>query len=503
MSSFDSMTANSTLLLAAIAVPFFGALLLPFFARQPGTREVVSVTTAAVLFVIVLQLLDVFFDEGLPWLEVWEIMPGLSFTLALRPLGMLFALVASYLWFITTIYSIGYLQANQLANQTRFYVCFALAITATMGLAFADNLFTFFICYEMLTLSTYPLVTHKNNGLARHAGRLYLGILMGSSMGLLLPAILITWQVTGTLDFVRGGIFNGQISPLYTGLLLAMFILGIGKSALMPLHRWLPAVMVAPTPVSALLHAVAVVKAGVFGVIMVLVYVFGIEPLRDMASTDWRAGSWLVYLAGTTLVLASITALKLDNLKHRLAYSTISQLAYVVLGTALLAPLSLVGAMVHIAAHALGKITLFFAAGSIYTVSHKTHVSELDGIGKAMPWTMGAFTIGALSIIGLPPTIGFISKWYILLGAVKEMHYFALGALIISTLINAAYLLPIIHAAFFKEAKTPITHGEAPQTMLWAICMTAATTVILFFASDWILEITGEIVSLQEALHLP
>jgi multicomponent Na+:H+ antiporter subunit D len=233
--------------------------------------------------------------------------------------------------------------------------------------------------------------------------------------------------------------------------------------------------MVAPTPVSALLHAVAVVKAGVFTVVKVIVYVFGFDSVADFA--------WLPWVAGFTILAASIVALRADNLKRRLAYSTVSQLGYVVLAAALLTPISVVGAALHVAAHAFGKITLFFAAGAIYTAAHKTRVSELDGIGRRMPWTMGAFTVGALSLIGVPPLAGFLGKWYMLLGALESGQIVAVVVIVVSTLLNAAYFLPIVHAAFFRaEDVTPAhEHGEAPLTSVAALVLTAAGTIALFF----------------------
>jgi multicomponent Na+:H+ antiporter subunit D len=395
---------------------------------------------------------------------------------------MLFALVASGLWILNSVYSFGYMRANGELHQTRFYVCFALALAASIGIAYAGNVFTLFVFYELLTLITYPLVTHHGTPEARRGGRIYLGLLIGTSMVLLLPAVIFTWQAAGTTDFQPGGILDGKLSAAALTGLLALYMFGIGKAALMPFHRWLPAAMVAPTPVSALLHAVAVVKAGVFSVVKVLVYVFGVDLLATAEATDW-----LVIVAGFTILAASVVALRADNLKRRLAYSTVSQLSYVVLAAALLAPLSIVGAVMHIAAHALGKITLFFAAGAIYTAAHKTEVSQLDGIGRRMPWTMGAFAVGALSMIGLPPAAGFISKWYMLAGAMAAAQWLAVAVIIASTLLNAGYFLPIVYRAFFRipdASGHDHPHGEAPLAMVIALTVTAAGTVLLFFLPD-------------------
>jgi len=477
-----------SLVLASVLAPLVGAGLIALTGRRPNLREAVTLTTAGILFLCVAALTPLVLAGARPGLEVVEMMPGLALAFSVEPLGMLFALVASFLWMVNSVYSIGYMRANREGKQTRFYLCFAVALAATIGIAFAGNLFTLFLFYEALTLSTYPLVTHKGTPEAVRGGRIYLGLLLSTSIALFFVAIIWTWQISGTLDFAAGGILGGRTSPAVTGLLLALFCFGIGKAALMPLHAWLPAAMVAPTPVSALLHAVAVVKAGVFTVLKVVVYVFGLEGLRGLAGTDA-----MLYVAGATIVIASVIALRQDNLKRRLAYSTVAQLSYVVLAALLLTTASVVGAALHIAAHAFGKITLFFAAGSIYTASQRTRVSELDGIGRRMPWTMGAFTIGALSMIGVPPTVGFLSKWYILIAAMDRGQLFAVLVLIASTLLNAAYYLPIIYRAFFRAPSRAGRHGEAPLPVVAATVVCALGAVLLFFLPDLPLALSREL----------
>jgi multicomponent Na+:H+ antiporter subunit D len=428
----------------------------------------------------------------LPSVTLLEIAPGLLVKFTLEPLGMLFACVAALLWPINTLYSIGYMRGNKEQNQTRFYVCFAIALSSTMGIAMAGNLLTLFICYEILTLSTYPLVTHKGNEEAKQAGRVYLGILLTTSIGFFLLAILWTWYLTGTLDFKAGGILSGKVAGPELIILLFLYMYGIGKAAMMPIHRWLPAAMVAPTPVSALLHAVAVVKAGVFSVVKIVVYIFGLDTLKLSAGADW-----VLWIAGFTIIAASIIALQQDNLKRRLAYSTISQLSYVILAVFILAPLSTVAAALHIAAHAFGKITLIFAAGSIYTAAHKTNISQLNGIGYRMPWTMIAFTIGAISMIGLPPTAGFVSKWYMLMGAFQQEQVVAILVIIASTLLNAAYFIPIIYAAWFKKAdqgSDNVAHGDSPVPIVIAVMMTASLTILLFFFPDVPLQLAKSLI---------
>jgi len=473
------MDAAPQLMLAALGVPVAGALLIALCRSRPNLREALSLLSAAAMLYCVASLAPGVLDGQRPEQALFEVLPGLALRLKLEPLGMLFALIASSLWLVNSLYSIGYMRGNRERHQTRFYICFALALAATMGVAMAGNMFTLYLFYELLTLVTYPLVAHAATPEALRGARVYIGVLLGTSIVFLLPALIFTWLVAGTTDFVAGGILAGKLGPAAMGGLLALYLFGIGKAALMPFHRWLPSAMVAPTPVSALLHAVAVVKAGVFSVVKVITYIFGIDALLAAGS-----GDWLIGVAGFTVIAASIVALKADNLKRRLAYSTISQLSYVMLAAALLAPLSVIGAVLHIAAHAFGKITLFFAAGAIYTAAHKTEVSQLDGIGRRMPWTMAAFAIGSLSMIGLPPTAGFISKWYMLSGAMAGAHWLAVAVIVVSTLLNAGYFLPIVYRAFFvapHDGPGHRAHGEAPWPMVVALCATAAATVLLFF----------------------
>lgn len=469
---------GEALISLSLAIPLVGAGLIALTGWNPNVRETVTLSTAAALFVVVLAVLEQVLGGLRPELHILEVVPGLDLAFSVEPLGMLFACVASTLWIVNSIYSIGYMRGNKEPRQTTFYVCFAVALASTIGVAFAGNLFTLFLCYEILTLSTYPLVTHKGDDKAKAGGRTYLILLLGTSMLLLLPAIMSTAMIAGTLDFVPGGILAGKASDTVIGLLLFLYIFGIGKAAVIPIHFWLPAAMVAPTPVSALLHAVAVVKAGVFTVVKVIVYVFGVDALATAGNADW-----LLYVAGFTVIVASLVAIRQDNLKKRLAYSTVSQLSYVILAAAILTPISIVGAAMHIAAHAVSKITLFFAAGSIYTASHLTEVSQLDGIGRRMPWTMGAFTVGALSMIGVPPTAGFLGKWFMLTGAMNSGQWVAVGVIVVSTLLNAGYFLPIVVNAFFKAPGSDVkkhVHGEAPVPVVIALTATAIGTVLLF-----------------------
>ena len=486
------MSAQNAILVA-LALPLAGALAIALAGRvSANLRETVTLVTAGGLAYTVWQIVPEIMAGGRPGVTLAEVLPGISLAFTVEPLGMLFAALASSLWIINSIYSIGYMRGNAEKNQTRFYVMFAVSLAATMGIAFAGNLFTLFLCYEALTLATYPLVAHKGDEKTVRSARVYLGILLATSIGLFLPAIIWTYAVAGTGDFTLGGILAGNLEGPAVGLLLALFVFGIGKAAVMPVHRWLPAAMVAPTPVSALLHAVAVVKAGVFTVTMVIVFIFGVDNMFGAIGSEW-----LLYAAAFTIIAASVVALRQQNLKRLLAYSTIAQLSYVVMAAAILKPLAEIGAAIHVVAHAFGKITLFFAAGAIYTAAKKTELWQLRGIGWRMPVTMTAFTIGALSMIGVPPTAGFVSKWYILAGAFQADNYVAIMTIIASTALNAAYFLPIIYMAWFeRESEPPVhPHGEAPWPAVLALVLTALLTLAFFFFNGPVLELERQVVA--------
>ncbi len=477
------------LLLTILLLPLAGAAGIIITCRTPNVREGVTLLTSALIAILVVVLATRFMDGEVFALTLIEPLPGIAIAFEIEALGILFALVAGLLWVVTSVYSIGYMRGHNEQNQTRFFAAFAVSIAATMGIAFSANLVTLFLFYELLTLSTYPLVTHAGTPEAKQGGRAYLGILLGTSIGLFLLGILVTWSLTGRVDFQAGGILAGHVDPAWAGLLYALFLFGIGKAAVMPFHRWLPAAMVAPTPVSALLHAVAVVKAGVFTLLKVTIYIFGGEFIL---SNDVTGG--LIWMAAATILIASMVAMTKDNLKARLAYSTVSQLSYIVLGVMLASKAGLIGASMHIAMHAFAKITLFFGAGAIMVASHKKRVSELNGLGRAMPVTFATFFIGTLSIIGLPPFGGMWSKWYLALGAVETTQLLLLAVLMISSLLNIIYLLPIPIRAFFSKPESGEHYtkiAEAPKSMLLAMVITSTACVILFFYPDPFYRLAG------------
>jgi multicomponent Na+:H+ antiporter subunit D len=489
-----------------IGLPLLGAFGIWITGKLPNLRETVTLITAVIVFFLVATLFDNVSAGERPSWVFGEMLPGLAISFVIEPLGMVFAGIASFLWIITSVYTVGYMRGHHEANQTRFYICFAVAISSALGIAFAGNMLTLFVFYEILTISTFPLVTHSGTPEAKRAGRIYLGILIGTSIALQLVAIIWTYTLTGTLDFTPGGILEDKVAPAMVAVLLSLYIFGIGKAALMPFHRWLPAAMVAPTPVSALLHAVAVVKAGVFTVLKVTVYIFGIDLLQ---ATD--AGLWIAYMAATTILLASLVAMKKDNLKARLAYSTISQLSYIILGAMMASSLGIIGGAMHIVMHAFGKITLFFCAGAIMVASHKSEISQMRGLGRKMPITFFCFLIASLSIIGLPPFGGVWSKWYLAMAAAETEQLIFLAVLMISSLLNVAYLIPIVVRGFYSdptEQKHHDDHGhethvaslpgdaamanqwkiggleEAPLPCVAALTFTATGCVVLFIYAD-------------------
>ncbi len=481
------MSAAETAMVVALVAPMVGATLTLLVGRWPNLREGLSLVTGAVTFLAVVQVARALDAGETIALSLFEPVKGLHIAFDVEPLGMLFALVASLLWPVTTLYAMGYMREHKEQHQTRFFCFFAVSIAAVMALAFSANLATLFVCYEALTLATFPLVTHANNRSAWRAGRIYLGILMGTSIGLLLFGCVAVYGIAGTTEFTPGGVLaqpllEGKVSQGVLGVVLALFVFGTGKAAVMPMHRWLPNAMVAPTPVSALLHAVAVVKAGVFTILKVIVYIFGIDLVREL-----DAHTVLSYVAGFTVVAASVIAMGKDNLKERLAYSTIGQLSYIVLGALVATTGSVEGAGMHIATHAAGKITLFFGAGAILVAAHKKNVSELDGIGKRMPITMACFLIGSLSIIGLPPAGGMWSKLLLVQGTAASGDWLLVTTFLVSSLLNIVYLLSIPMRAFLRPERKDIDHhghGEAPLSCRIAMVTTAGLTILLFVRPD-------------------
>ncbi len=472
---YHSLTPILAVLVSLVAVP-----LILFSTRNRNLREFWTISASLVKFGLVLTLLPGAVANRTAEISLFELAPGIKLALKADPFGVFFALIASGLWIFTSFYSIGYMRGLNEHKQTRYFAFFAVCLSATIGIAFSANLLTFIIFYEILTIATYPLVIHKETPVAIRAGRKYLLYTLSAGL-LLIAATLITYQIAGTLDFKAGGLFpQDLLSPSIATILFLLFLGGVGvKAAIMPIHSWLPTAMAAPTPVSALLHAVAVVKSGVFGVIRLVGFVFGPSLMRQFGLNHI-----LLVLAGITIILASLIALKQDNLKRLLAYSTIGHLSYIVLGAALLSPAGFTGGMMHIAFHATMKITLFFCAGAIYVNLHRENISELDGIGKIMPWTMGAFTMGAIGLAGIPPINGFVSKWYLGLGSIQSDNLIPLFILVISGLLNAAYFFPIIYRSFFREPRNLEGKKEASPFMVVPLVITAILSLLFGLYPD-------------------
>lgn len=464
----------------AILAPLIGAGLVMASGKRPNVREACSFGAAAVLLAITASLIPDILAGKRFHFTLFQLLPGLSFSLRADALSMIFAVSASFLWVVTVFYSAGYMRGLNEHEQTRFNTCFALALFGAIGCAFSDNLLTMYLFYEIVSVCTYPLVAHHQDEESYEGARKYMTYLTATAKGLVLPAMVLIYVYAGTLDFadnIRGGIIPAGTNHLVVTILYACCILGFAKNGVMPFHNWLPSAMVAPTPVSALLHAVAVVKVGVFSTVRVMLYVFGVDTMDAL-----NLGLPTAYFVSFTIVVASIIALSKDNLKARLAYSTVSQLSYIILGVALLTPNGIDGGLIHIANHAFSKITLFFCAGAIYVATHKKNISEMSGLGRVMPFTFGAFALASLSMIGAPPVAGFVSKWYLLNGAFDARSITIVVVLLTSTLLNAAYFAPVVYRGFFgKQSEADIHHkyGEASPAMVVPLTITAGISVLI------------------------
>lgn len=468
--------------LLAVLASLVCVILVMLSGKKPNLRESWSLVAAVTKFAIICSMIGPILDHKRIEYTVFQILPGVSLKFTVDALGMVFALIASFLWIVAIFYSAGYMRSLNEHAQTRFNACFALAIFGAVGGAMAGNFFTLYLFYEIVSICTYPLVAHHQDEEGYDGGKKYMVYLAGTAKFMLLPALVLTYVVCGTLEFpdnIMTGIFPADANPTLVTMIFICCILGFAKNGIMPFHNWLPGAMVAPTPVSALLHAVAVVKIGVFATVRVMLYVFGVDTMSRL-----NLGIPTAYFVSFTILAASIIALSKDNLKARLAYSTVSQLSYIILGVALLTPSGIQGGVVHIANHAFAKITLFFCAGAIYVASHKKEISQMSGLGRTMPFTFAAFAIASLSMIGAPPVAGFVTKWKLLVGTMQmETHYIGiLLVLLASTLLNVAYFAPVVFKAFFgKPPEGEVYEGikEAPLTMVVPLFITAIISVII------------------------
>ncbi|OGV63303.1 MAG: cation:proton antiporter [Lentisphaerae bacterium RIFOXYB12_FULL_65_16] len=478
--------SESYSLLLALMAPLVGAVLVMLTGRRPNVREACSFTAAGVMFATVASLVKPVLAGEKLVCHLATILPGVSVTLRADCLSMVFALVASFLWIITVLYSLGYMRGLHEHAQTRFSACFALALFGAIGCAFADNLFTLYLFYEIVSITTYPLVAHHQDAEGYQGGRKYLVYLTTTAKGLVLPAMILIYVMCGTLDFsdnIRTGIFPNGTSRVLVTVVYVCLLLGFAKNGVMPFHNWLPGAMVAPTPVSALLHAVAVVKVGVFSTTRVMLFVFGVDTMDA-----FNLGIPTAYFVSFTILAASLIALSKDNLKARLAYSTVSQLSYIILGVALLTPAGIQGGIVHIANHAFAKITLFFCAGAIYVATHRKNISQMRGLGRVMPFTFAAFAVASLSMIGAPPVAGFITKWYLLVGAIDARQIGIIVVLLASTILNVAYFAPVVYQAYFGKLAAGDSHEglkEASPALLAPLLISALISVVIGFYPDF------------------
>lgn len=479
----------------AISVSILGAILIVLIGnKNPNLRESVSIIAGILKFTFVIMMIPPFFKGEEISIKIVSVLPGIELAFRVDGLGLLFAFGASFLWILTTFYSIGYMRGLNEHAQTRYFACFALSLSSAIGIAFAANLFTMFIFYEALTIVTYPLVSHHEDKEGLEGGRQYIVYLLGTAKIFLLAAIVLTYILTGTLDFRKGGIFSSEIvqnNKLLLQIMLVLYLYGFNKSAIMPLHSWLPAAMVAPTPVSALLHAVAVVKAGVFTVSRVLLYVYGANTVKAIEMQDL-----IFFLTSFTIIIGSLIALTRDDFKARLAFSTVANLSYIIIGVAMFSPLGILGGLIHISMHAFSKITMFFVAGSVYVSTHVKKISELDGVGKVMPITMFSFFLATLSMIGIPIFAGFITKFNLAMGALEIGRPELVGVFIVSSFLNAAYFLPIVYRSFFRKPENPLRWHGVQENYFCAIplLITALFTVVWGLYPDFLMNILRTVI---------
>lgn len=502
----DRMNLSNTLLLMILASSLLPGIAI-FFLREGSHRLRTSLNMlGAILKLVLVGLLTWGVLHEQVFETRWLVAPGLELVLHADALSVLFVSLSTLLWLVTTVYAIAYLEDSP--HRSRFFGFFSLCVTATVGLALAGNLFTFVLFYELLTLSTYPLVAHKGNSDAARGARTYLNYTLGGGVVLLVGAIWLQ-NLAGPIEFIEGGVLSELSAETHSQLIVIFLLLMIGlgvKAALVPLHGWLPRAMVAPAPVSALLHAVAVVKAGAFGIVRIVYDVYGIEFSAELGLLVP-----LGIVAGITIIYGSIRALSQDNLKRRLAYSTVSQVSYIALGTAIFGPLGTIGGVVHLVHQGVMKITLFFTAGNYAETLGIHKVSEMNGVGQRMPLTTLAFTIGALGMIGIPPIAGFVSKWYLGIGAMEAgIAAWVIPILLISSALNAAYFLPILYRAWFLRAdpewpneRITLDHRETHAGLLWPPLITAslALSIGLFAAAPFSPLEWAELIAKREYLR--
>ena len=440
--------------------------------RRSGARAALNLigALASALAVIVLSI-NAF--GGVESSASVPLLPGVALGVSADLLGLLFSAVATILWCVTLVYAIGYMEHGN--DRARFFGFFALCIAAANGVALAEGPLSFFLFYEVLSLATYPLVVHSGTREALAAGRKYLIYALGGGTALLVGVVWLH-VLAGPTPFTPGGALaavSGRTAELRA--IFALMVLGLGvKAALMPLHGWLPGAMVAPAPVSSLLHAVAVVKAGVFGIVRLVNELYGPE-----LATSLGVARPLAVAAAVSIIVASVIALRQDDLKRRLAYSTIAQLSYITLGTALCMPLAAVGALAHLAHHAVMKITMFFTAGSLAETLHVKRVSELHGVARRMPLTMASFALAALALAGIPPLAGFYSKWLLGTGAAQGGAWWATLVYIASGALAMGYMLPILITSLKPGELKPHRGVESDARMLVPIVIVGVATLVL------------------------
>ena len=442
------------LILLTLLVPLLGGALMSVIRFPSGKARAIYVESVVCLTsLMVLSLLLTRTEETV---ILFYLMDKLPLAFRLDGPACVFAGLVAALWPIASLYAFEYMKHEERENS--FMAWYTMSYAATLAVAFSANLFSLYVFYECLTLVTLPLVIHKKDSMSIRAGRKYLTYsITGAALAFIALVFIIFYS--GTTDFVLGGVLNMALVAGHEAILLGVFLLafiGFGtKAAVFPMHAWLPAASVAPTPVTALLHAVAVVNTGAFAVLRVIYYSFG---------ADFLAGTWAqtaaVLLACVTIVFGSSMAVKVQHLKRRLAWSTISNLSYMLMGAALMSPAGMVGSLTHMVMHGVTKITLFYCAGAILVRTGKEYIQDVRGYGKLMPVTCAAFLIAGMSLVGTPPLCGFVSKYNLLTAAGEAgvLGVIAIAALIISAILTAIYLFTVIGPMYFRPLNADMAH---------------------------------------------
>lgn len=468
-------------LLGAIGAPVLQALLVLALARPPGLRDVIHIGFSLFVAACAFSLLGAAAQGETARVVLARPLPNVDLAFSVEPLGALAAAVIAGLGALHALHAVGVVRAKQERAPALLLALIALASSATMAAAFSANLFSFFVAYQALTLAAFPLVAHRGDDESRKAARTFLATLLVSSIGLFMPAMIWTYALAGALDFQPGGVLAGRVSALTANALLAMFVLGLAPTAIPPMHRWLPASYVAPSPALVAIQALAVLPMGGVGVLKIAAFVFG-PALHDAAA----AARLLIVLAGTGMCAAALIALAKQDIRERLAYSCMAQSLAVTMGALLALPAGLFAAALQVTALACSAATLTMAAGSTEAVTGRRAVVDYAGLGRVMPWTFAGFAVASASMIGLPPFAGAWAKLWLITAAASAGLWWAAALAGVAAILTFAHLAPLAANALAARAPTDaFKRPDGASILLVApVVLSAAATLWLLVLAD-------------------